>query len=169
MAQEFTISRVFDAPRETVWRAFTTLEHLKHWWGPKGLVWIDGTLDLRPGGTFHYGMRTPDGQEMWGRWVFLEIVPPERLAIRFSFADRQGNPVHHPMSPTWPLEMRGISTFAAQGNKTLLTTRVVALDADEEAIRSFEAGFDGMTQGFGGTYDQLDAYLVTGRQALAEK
>jgi uncharacterized protein YndB with AHSA1/START domain len=61
-SRAFVISRVFDAPRDLVWKAHSELEGLKHWWGPKGFTWVTGTLDFRPGGMFHYGMRSPNGQ-----------------------------------------------------------------------------------------------------------
>jgi uncharacterized protein YndB with AHSA1/START domain len=160
--REFVISRVFDAPRRRVWQAFTELERLKHWWGPKGFAWMSGTLELRPGGVFLYGMRSPDGHEIWGKWVFREIVAPERLVFVLSFADpATGHPVRHPMSPTWPLEMLSAATFADQAGKTLLTTRVAAINPSEEERRTFEAGFESMNQGYGGTWDKLADYLKT--------
>lgn len=73
-SRAFVISRVFDAPRDLVWKAHSELEGLKQWWGPKGFTWVTGTLDFRPGGMFLYGMRSPNGQEMWGRFIYREIV-----------------------------------------------------------------------------------------------
>ena len=69
----FSLSRVFAAPRAKVWRAYTELDELSKWWGPKGFTWLRGTLELKPGGMFHYGMRAPTGQEMWGKFVYREI------------------------------------------------------------------------------------------------
>lgn len=157
--KEFVIARVFDAPRTLVWEAFTTRDHLMHWWGPKGFKMIAGKLDLRPGGLFHYGLQAPDGSEMWGKWVFQEIVAPEILSFTFSFSDKDGGVTRHPMAPEWPLEMLGTAVFTDQGSRTLLTNTVVAYNATETEIKMFEAGFDGMRQGFGGTWDQLAAYL----------
>ena len=91
--REFVISRTFDAPRELVWKAFTEREHLMQWFGPKGFKMLAGTVDLRPGGTFHYGMQAPDGKTMWGKWIFREIVPPERLVTVVSFSDEQGGEI----------------------------------------------------------------------------
>jgi uncharacterized protein YndB with AHSA1/START domain len=158
--REFVISRIFDAPRELVWKAFTEVEHLKHWWGPKGFKMLSCRLDLRPGGVFHYGMRAPSGAEMWGKWVFREIVKPERLTIVISFSDKDGGQTRHPFAPGWPVEMLGTSTFAEQEGKTLLTTRTVAFNATDDERKTFEAGFDGMEAGFTGTWDQLAAYLA---------
>ncbi len=159
-SREFVIERVFDAPRELVWKAFTEADRLKHWWGPKGFKMLSCKLDLRLGGVFHYGMQAPDGSVMWGRWVFREIVAPERLTIVISFSDQNGGVTAHPFAPIWPKEMLGTSTFTAQGGKTLLTTRTAAFNATDEERKAFEAGFGGMKQGFTGTFDQLDVYLA---------
>jgi uncharacterized protein YndB with AHSA1/START domain len=159
-APEFVITRLIDAPRALVWQAFTEAAHLQHWWGPKGFKMVSCKLDLRPGGVFHYGMQAPDGSEMWGKWVFREIVAPERLAFVISFSDKAGGQIRHPYTPGWPLEMLGTTVFAEQDGKTLLTTRTIAFNATEAERRIFAAGFASMEQGFTGTFDQLDAYLA---------
>ena len=64
-----------------VFRTWTEHDHLMQWWGPKGCVMQSCSIDLRPGGVFHYGMRTPDGNTMWGKWVFREVHPPDRLVF----------------------------------------------------------------------------------------
>ena len=161
LSNEFVIKRVFDAPRELVWCAFTQAEHLKHWWGPKGFKMQTCTMDLRPGGVFHYGLLAPNGTEMWGKWTFREIVAPEYFTTVFGFSDKDGGLSRHPFAPEWPAEMLGSHAFEAQGDKTLLTTRAAAFNATEEERKVFEAGFGSMQQGFGGTWDQLAAYLPT--------
>jgi uncharacterized protein YndB with AHSA1/START domain len=161
LSREFVITRVFDAPRDLVWKAFTQVEHLKHWWGPKGFKMLTCTLDLRVGGMFHYGMASPEGHEMWGKWTFREIDPPRKLVFISSFSDKQGGLTRHPMAPSWPAEMLGTTLFEDQGGKTLITNKVVAYNASEEERRTFEAGFESMKGGFGGTFDQLSAYLAT--------
>src|SRR4051812_28782046 len=118
---EFKITRVLDAPRELVWKAHTEADRLMQWWGPKGLKMIAGELDLRPGGIFHYGMETPDGQQMWGKFVYREIVPQEKLVFVVSFSDANGGITRHPMSDTWPLEILNILTFEEQDGQTTLT------------------------------------------------
>lgn len=160
-SKEFVIERVFDAPRDLVWKAWTEKDRLMQWWGPKGFKMLVGTLDLKPGGSFHYGMQAPDGGEMWGKWVFREIVKPERLSFVNSFSDKDGGLTRHPMAPTWPIEMLGTMTLVDQGSKTLLVNRMVALNPTDEERATFEGGFDNMKQGFGGTWDQLAAYLAT--------
>src|SRR5215468_2760397 len=83
----FVITRVFDAPLDLVFKAWTEAERLTHWWGPKGFKMLSCKLDLRPGGVFHYGMQAPNGAAMWGKWVFREIVAPKRLVFVVSFSD----------------------------------------------------------------------------------
>jgi uncharacterized protein YndB with AHSA1/START domain len=160
-SREFVIERVFDAPRDLVWKVFTERDHLMQWWGPKGFKMIVGNLDLRPGGTFHYGLEAPDGSEMWGKWVFREIVKPERLVFVSSFSNKESGLTRHPMAPTWPIEMLGTMTLTAQGGQTLLMNRVVALNATDEERATFEGNFDSMKQGFGATWDQLAAHLAS--------
>ena len=96
--QEFVISRVFDAPRDLVFAAFTDPERMKHWWGPKGFTVVKSEMDLRPGGVYHYCLRAPDGAAMWGKFVYREIVAPERVVLINSFSDEQGGTTHHPMN-----------------------------------------------------------------------
>src|SRR5579885_3371477 len=94
--EEFVTSRVFNAPRELVFDAWTQQRHLTQWFAPKGFDILAGKMDLRPGGTYHYGLRSPDGMEMWGKWTFKEIKRPERLVVVTSFSDRQGGITVHP-------------------------------------------------------------------------
>ncbi len=160
--QDFVISRTFDAPRDLVWKAFTDPEHMKQWWGPKGFTVIQSKMDLRPGGTYHYGMRAPDGSAMWGKFVYREITAPERMVFINSFSDEAGGITRHPMAPTWPLEMLSTFTFEeVSGGKTKLTIRWSPHNATEEERKTFDAGRDGMQQGWGGTLEQLEKYLAT--------
>jgi uncharacterized protein YndB with AHSA1/START domain len=156
----FTILRIFNAPRELVWKAWTEPEHLKHWWGPKGFTWMEGTMDFRPRGIFHYGMRSPAGHEMWGKFLYREIVPPERLVFTVSFSDKERSTLRHPLSSTWPLEVLNTITLIDQQGKTTVTLRGVPVNATEEEQRTFKASYASMHQGFKGTMDQLDEYLT---------
>jgi uncharacterized protein YndB with AHSA1/START domain len=162
-AKDFVISRVFDTPRDLVWKAFTEPERMKQWWGPKGVKVIASKMDLRVGGTYHYGMETPDGKVMWGKFVYREITPPERLIFINSFSDEAGGLTRHPMSPTWPLEMLSTFTFEDLGGQTRFTIRWAPNNPTEEERKTFDAGQDSMTQGWGGTMEQLAAYLTTAK------
>src|SRR6202050_2943506 len=119
---DFVISRVFDAPRELVWKAFTDPEHMKEWWGPKGSVIVASKMDFRVGGTYHGAMRDPSGRVMWAKFVYREIVAPERLVWVHSFSDEAGGLTRHPLSETWPLELlTTVSLEDAPSGKTKLT------------------------------------------------
>jgi uncharacterized protein YndB with AHSA1/START domain len=159
--QDFVITRIFDAPRDLVWKAFTDPEQMKQWWGPKGFTVIASKMGLRPGGTYHYGMKAPDGTAMWGKFVYREVVAPERMVFINSFSDEAGGITRHPMAPTWPLEMLSTFTFEeAPGGKTKLTIRWSPHNATDEERKTFDAGHDSMRQGWGGTLEQLTAYLA---------
>jgi uncharacterized protein YndB with AHSA1/START domain len=161
-APEFTISRSFNAPRDAVWKAYSDLGALSKWWGPAGFTWIDGTLDFRPGGVFHYGMRAPNGDEMWGKFVYRDIVKPERLAFLTSFSDRAGNTVRAPFAEDWPLEVLNELTFSELHGVTTVAMRGVPYNATEAEKKRFEAMKPSMNMGFKGTLDQLESYLAQG-------
>lgn len=161
LEKEFVITRVIDAPRELVFKAFTEPGRLAQWWGPKGFTLTVSKIDLRPGGTFLYSMKSPDGFEMWGKFVYREIVKPEKLAFIVSFSDKDGGIARHPISATWPLEVINTLTLTEQNGKTTLTLRGGPINATEEERKTFEDGFSSMQQGFKGTFDQLETYLKT--------
>ncbi|MDX1374563.1 MAG: SRPBCC domain-containing protein [Burkholderiales bacterium] len=155
----FVIERLLDAPRERVWRAWTEVEHLVHWWGPKGFTVTHCTVDLRPGAMMHYCLRAPDGGKMWGRFVYREIVPPERLVWVNSFSDEKGGITRHPMAPDWPREMLTTVTFAEENGRTRVRVHWIPIDASETERRTFDQGRDSMNQGWSGTFEQLEQYL----------
>ena len=157
---DFVISRMFDAPRDLVYRVWTETQHLKHWWGPKGFTSPVCNLDLRPGGSMHYCLRSADGHEMWGKFVYREVTAPLRLVFVDSFSNAAGDITRHPLSPTWPLEMLSTITFEAQGAQTKVTVRWGPLpSATAEERKAFDEGRASMNQGWTGTLDQLEAYL----------
>lgn len=158
--QPFTLVREFDAPRDVVWKAWTDVTELKRWFSPQGFTLPTANLDLRPGGIFHYGLRSPDGHEMWGKWTFREIVPPEKLVVVVSFSDAQQGVTRHPMSATWPLETLSATTFTQRDGKTTLRLEWSPLNATEAERKTFDNSHDGMKIGWGGTMDQLAAYLA---------
>ena len=118
------ITRVFDAPRDLVFKAWTEPQRLMRWWGPRGFTTPFCKVDLRPGGVFHYCMRSPEGRDYWGRGVYREIAEPERIVYLDSFADEEGNPVepaHYGMSPGHPAETLVTVTFVEHEGKTKVT------------------------------------------------
>lgn len=160
----FVISRVFDAPRDRVWKAWTEAERLKKWWGPAGFKVHTCKVDLRPGGMFHYGMTAPDGSDMWGKMAYREIDAPKKLVFINSFSDPKGGVTRHPWHMSWPLELLSTITFEEQGaGKTKVTVHWVPGDASSELERkTFDEGRDSMKQGWGGTLGQLTGYLSKG-------
>ena len=160
-SEPFVISRTFDAPRERVWQAWTEVEHLKRWWGPKGFTVTHCKIDLRPGGIMHYCLRMPDGNEMWGKFVYREIVKPERLVWVNSFSDKDGGTTVHPMSASWPREMLSTATFEEQSGKTKVTVQWIPLDGSSALeCKTFDEGRESMKMGWTGTMDQFVAYLA---------
>lgn len=144
---EIVITRIFDAP-ERVFKAWTDPEHLMRWWAPKGCTTPFCTVDLRPGGKFHYCMRLPDGRDIWGIGVYREIVAPSLLVYTDSFADAQGSPVppaHYGMSASHPAEARVTMTFEEHGRKTRLTLRH-AIPVSAEERKGAEQGWSEMLE-----------------------
>jgi uncharacterized protein YndB with AHSA1/START domain len=128
------ITRVFDAPRELVWRAWTDPEQIVRWWGPKGFTSPAAKVDLRVGGKFMYCMRSPEGQDGWNGGVFREIVPQERIVATVSFMDEHGMrvpPAQYGLPADWPDEGVAITTFEELDGKTTLTIRFEGIPAGE--------------------------------------
>jgi uncharacterized protein YndB with AHSA1/START domain len=148
--REFVMERIFDAPRELVWQAWTKPEHLAQWWGPKGWTLPVCKMDFRPGGVWHYCMRGPEGEESWGKAIYHEIIEPERIVYLDAFADEAGNPVEG-----MP-EILITVTFTEHDGKTKLTSRArFASAADLESVLAM-----GMVEGLTETWDRLEAYLA---------
>jgi uncharacterized protein YndB with AHSA1/START domain len=165
---EFSLTRTFDAPRKLVWEAFTRAEALAQWWGPKGADIKVVTLDLRPGGTFHYSMEFQPGHPMYGRFTYYEIVAPERLVYVSSFADENGEIARAPfpqLRDTWPLEILNTVRFTEDRGRTTLSLRGHPINATEAEVKTFVGMFEGMQHGFGGTFDKLDTYLAQAKAA----
>jgi uncharacterized protein YndB with AHSA1/START domain len=91
--ERMVVTRVFDAPRELVWKAWTDPKYVMQWWGPKGFTAPFCTMDFRVGGKFLCCMRTPDGQDLWTGGEYHEIVPYEKIVSSMYFSDSQGNKV----------------------------------------------------------------------------
>jgi uncharacterized protein YndB with AHSA1/START domain len=157
----FITERVFDVSRDKVWKAWTEVERMKHWWGPKGFTVKSLENDLRPGGIMHYCLISPDGAQMWGKFVYKEVVKEKKLVFINSFSDAKGGTTRHPMSPNWPLEMLSTISFEDAGpGKTRVTVNwLPASGSSETEQKTFDEGRASMNQGWGGTMDQLKGYL----------
>jgi uncharacterized protein YndB with AHSA1/START domain len=164
MAEEMEITRIIDAPRERVWRAWTDPDLVKQWWGPKGFTSPVQKIDLRVGGEYLGAMRSPEGREYWSTGVYREIVAPERLVATDSFADEHGNVVpasYYGMSGDWPVEMLVTVTFEEQDGKTKLTVRHSGLEAHSDT------DIQNMRQGWNETLDKLDEFLANRMERAA--
>jgi uncharacterized protein YndB with AHSA1/START domain len=152
-ARTFTIERVFSAPREKVFAAFTDCEHLMNWWGPHEWPLAHCDMDFRVGGSWHYAMReTATGNESWGLMFFDEIREPEFIRSRDLFSDAVR---------TINLELPETSStlhFYDEGGKTrVINTSVYP---DEESLKQI---LDmGMEQGLQETWDRLETYVSAG-------
>ncbi|MDQ6655425.1 MAG: SRPBCC domain-containing protein [Verrucomicrobiota bacterium] len=158
--RHFVISRTFALPRERLFELWTDRKHLQHWFGPKGIETMHCTNDLRPGGVMHYAMRTPDENTMWGKWVYREIVAPERLVFVDSFSDESGGIARHPFSAGWPLEMLSTVIFDEREGGTAVTVRWASHNATELERETFNASHDSMREGWTGTFDRLGDYIA---------
>jgi uncharacterized protein YndB with AHSA1/START domain len=143
------IDRIFDAPRKLVYKVFTEPEHVARWWGPFGYTIPVCKIDLRPGGIWHYCMRSPEGQEHWVKSVYREIVVSERIVYTSTFADEDANPV------TGVPEHLGTVIFTDHEGKTKLITRI-QFDSVDDLKATMEMG---MAEGLTVTLNQLADYL----------
>ena len=140
-------TRVFDAPRELVWTAWTDPKHLAQWWGPNGFSTTTSAFDMRPGGVWRFVMHGPDGRDYQNRITFDEIVRPERIVYR-----------HGGGEDVEPVQFTQTVTFEDVGGKTRLTWRGVFPSAAERERVIKEYGADkGLVQ----TLSRLGEYLAT--------
>ncbi len=151
---ELIITRIFDAPRELVWKAWTEPEHLQRWWGPKDYTAPACKIDFRVGGKYLFCMRSPEEKDYWSTGVYHEIVPLERIVCTDSFADEHGNIVpatYYGMSSDFPLEMLVTVTFEDLGGKTKMTLKHTGLptgEMTEQTGAGWNESFDKMAKSF---------------------
>ena len=158
---DFRLTRIFHAPRALVFRTMSETDHLQHWWGPRGCRIEVASHKPRPGGMFHYCMHFPGGFDMWGRFIYREILAPERIVFVNGFADAAANAASNPMSPNWPMEMLNTILLAEQDGKTVLSLLSQPINATDLERDTFKAGHASMQQGFDGMYDHYEDYLTT--------
>jgi|GEM_PF-611778 len=131
---EILITRLLDAPREFVWRAWTEPELVRMWWGPKNYTCPSCTIDLRVGGKYLFCMRSPEGKDYWSTGVYREIASPEKIVCTDNFADEKGNIVpasYYGMNPGFTGELIVTVTFGEQAGRTMLTLRHAGIPAGE--------------------------------------
>jgi uncharacterized protein YndB with AHSA1/START domain len=172
MAEEknlFVIERSFPVSQARLFQACTDKDEMAQWFAPAGMTVIKSEQDLKPGGIYHYGLASAQGNEMWGKVTYKEITPTSRLVYAQSFSDPKGGLTRHPMAPSWPLEMVTKMDFVAEGEKqTRLKISWIYAGNDDTEGETFRAAHAGMNGGWTGTLDGLYAYL-TGTRPAAEK
>ena len=144
--RELVFTRVFDAPRSLVFRAWTEPEHVAQWWGPDGFTTTIYEMDVRPGGVWRFVMHGPDGVDYKNRIVFNEVVKPERLV--YTHAGEEADEAVH---------FHVTVTFTDQGGKTRLTMRMTFDMAEElERVVKQYGAIEGAKQHLG----RLGQYLA---------
>ena len=141
---ELVITRVFDAPRSLVFKAWTEPDRAARWWGPQGFTTLHCAMDVRTGGAFRVCTRAPDGTEYWKQGVYREVAEPERLVFTFAWEDAEGKPGHETVVTV---------TFAEHGAKTRLTLH--------QAVFETVAARDSHQAGWTSTMERLAEYLTT--------
>ena len=143
--REIAATRIFDAPRELVWKAWTDPKQIVQWWGPNGFTTTTYEMDVRPGGIWRLVMHGPDGRDYPNRITFLEVVEPERLVFRHGGGD-DVEPVNHETTVT----------FEALGKKTKLTMRMLFVSPE---ARRFVAEKYGAVEGLDQTLGRLGDFV----------
>lgn len=141
---EIRSERIFDAPRERVFAAWTDAELIPQWWGLRSTTTVVDELDVRVGGAWRFVERMEDGSEVGFRGSYREVGPPERLAYSFEW---EGMPGHVSVD---------ILTFEDLDGRTRLTARTL-FHTIEDRDGMIEAG---MEKGMNETFDQLDELLA---------
>lgn len=153
--REVFITRIFDAPRELVFKAWTDPEHLKHWYAPYGCTISIYELDFRPGGAIHTCIHNPEVPDCLCRGVYLDIEEPVRIVFTSHFVDEEGTfvePADAGMEPGWPRETTVTVTFDEHGEQT----RVTLHQTVSEALATRRGAY----QGWIAMLDQLEKHLA---------
>ena len=136
--ERMVITKIFDAPRELVWKAWTDPKYVMRWWGPTGFTAPVCRMDFRVGGTFLYCMRAPDGQEFWNAGEYHEIIPLEKIVSSMYFSDAEGNkvePEHYGIEHEAIEGARDVVTFEDLGNGQTKVT-LIGNETMEDATQS---------------------------------
>jgi uncharacterized protein YndB with AHSA1/START domain len=157
------ITQTLHSSPDQVFDMFSTKEHLINWWGPKGMEMEIKTFDFRSDGIFHYVLKAGNGFEMWGKFTYLEIEKPHRIVLLNAFSNSEGETINAPEVPfgaDWPLEMWTEYTFTSDGKGCRLKLTSYPHQASEASQELFFQNHGNMKQGFKGTFDKLEAYLL---------
>jgi uncharacterized protein YndB with AHSA1/START domain len=160
--EKFVINRTFNAPLEEMFNMWTNPGHLSQWLAPTGLKMEFIRADLKAGGNSFYVMTGGENFKMYGRASYLEIVKPDHLLYTQQFCDENENISRHPMAPTWPETMLTEVKFTEEGPDRTRVTVTWQCDGatSKEELEAFIKERGGMTQGWTGSFDKLEDYLV---------
>ncbi len=156
----FEIERVFKAPRDRIWSAWSDAGQIGHWWGPKGCTIELRSFDFRPGGFFHYAMRYSGEAPMWGRFNYREIVARERIVWLNSFSNASCGITRAPFSELCPLEIENIVTFRERAGATTVRLRARPFGETAAERQYFDDLRASLEEGYGGTFERLGDYLA---------
>ena len=163
---EYILDRLFGAPRELVWRAWTDPELLHQWYGP-GAQTIIHKFDLQPGGLWLNEMKWGE-KSHFQKVVFKDVIKPSKLVWHHhSSTDADWNDASNPMMPNWPRLLLTTVTFEDLGQQTNVRLSQIPFEATDDEIASFAASMAGMGKGWGSGYAILDKLLAQ-RQADGE-
>jgi uncharacterized protein YndB with AHSA1/START domain len=153
---ELVITRIFDAPREIVWKYWTDPDYFKKWWGPKVFTCPVSEIDFRVAGKYLHAIRSREGQEFWSTGTYKEIVPMEKIVATDCFADKDGNvvPSTYYGMEGFPLELEVTFTFEDLGGKTKMTLTHVGIENIDEKISKE------MEQGWNESFDKITPNLT---------
>jgi uncharacterized protein YndB with AHSA1/START domain len=154
------ITRVFDEPRELVFKAWTEPERMKQWAVVGGFTMPICEIEPRAGGGFRYCRRSTAGVEYWQKGVYREMVVPERIVLTEFGSDADGNALRNPTNPNWPLKTSSTLTFSEDRGKTILTIRMAPESPTEAERKTFEAAHDLVQKNVGAVLDVLAEYLA---------
>lgn len=162
--ESFVINRTFEAPIETMFKVWTDPKHFSQWLAPKGFNMEITKANVKPGGALEYSMSNDSGFKMYGRIDYLKINSPDLISYTQQFCDEQGNISRHPGAPSWPETMLTVVTLTAEeNNQTRVTVHWEPTGAVTPAeLQAFIKERTGMTQGWTGSFEKLDAYLAKG-------
>ena len=150
-AEKLVITRVFNAPRELVWKAWTEPERMKRWFRPRSFTVPVCTIDLRVGGSFHLSMRSPEGKDYWVKGIYREIEPQSRLVYTDYFSDANGaivSPTAYGMSADFPMESLVSIIFDDYEGKTKMTVEYASPESKErdQAEEGWNESFDKLAE-----------------------
>lgn len=133
---------------------------MANWFSPAGCQTTFLHSDVQPGGYNHVRQVGPDGSVWHGKYTFKEVVPMRKLVYVNAFADADGNLVHHPMAPNWPLELLTTIQFHESDEGTAIRLTWELMEASPDEANTFSNGLESCRMGWSGTFDNLDRYLI---------